>query len=168
MKNFNFNVRELCRGAIIAALYTALTFLIQPIASGLLQCRLTEALTVLPFYSVSAIPGLFIGCLLFNLLSGALLPDIIFGSLATLLAAISTWLIRHYVKNHALARALAPAPSVILNGLIVGAVLVYAYDVGVSYPIAALYVAVGQAIACYAIGYPLMFLLDKLETKLFQ
>ena len=157
------NIRFLTRSAIIAALYISVSLLVAPIASGLFQCRISEALTVLPYYSASAIPGLTIGCLLFNFISGAPAPDILFGSLATLLAAVATWGIRRL----RLPKWLAPMPSVILNGLIVGAILTYVYKIGVTYAVAALYVALGQLVACYALGYPLMLLVDRYEHKLF-
>lgn len=156
-------VKSITRAAIIAALYVAISFAIQPFASGLLQCRLSEALTVLPYFTGAAVPGLFIGCLLFNLLSGAVVYDVVFGALATLLAALCTW----YMQKRGVSKYLAPLPSVVLNGLIIGAVLVYAYEVPVSYGVAALYVAAGQAIACYAVGLPLLLVLERFRGRLF-
>lgn len=152
---------NLVYAAAIAAIYTILTIAIAPISSGLMQCRISEALCVLPFFTGAAVPGLFIGCLLSNLLTGAMLPDVIFGSLATLLAAVCTYLLRK--KN----RYLAPLPSVLFNAVIVGALLVYAYQVGVPFWTAALWVGAGQAIACYGLGIPLMLILEKYRTKLF-
>ena len=148
------NIRFVTRAAVIAALYVALSFAVQPFASGLVQCRVSEALTVLPYFTGAAVPGLFIGCLLFNLLSG---------SLATLLAALGTL----YLRRRGASRYLMPLPSVVLNGVIVGAVLVYAYGVPAAYPIAALSVAAGQAVACYALGLPLMLLLERFRARLF-
>ena len=81
------NTRSITRAAIIAALYILLSLAVQPIASGLVQCRISEALTILPVFTGAAVPGLFIGCLLFNLISGAVAYDVVFGSLAALL----TW-----------------------------------------------------------------------------
>lgn len=157
------NTRSITRAAIIAALYMLLSFAVQPIASGLVQCRVSEALTVLPAFAGAAVPGLFIGCLLFNLISGAVAYDVVFGSLATLLAALLTW----RMARRGCPRWLLPLPSVALNGLIIGALLVYAYGVPVSYPLAALYVAVGQAAACYGLGLPLMLLLERYGKALF-
>ena len=108
--------------------------------------------------------GLFLGCLLFNLLSGAVAYDVVFGSLATLLAALLTW----RMARRGSPRWLLPLPSVVFNGLIIGALLVYAYGVPVSYPLAALYVAAGQAVACYVLGMPLMLLLGRYGKSLFQ
>jgi len=163
MKKHVTDIRFLTHAASIAALYFTVSYLIAPIASGLFQCRISEALTVLPFFTPAAIPGLTVGCLLFNALSGAPAPDVVFGSLATLLAAIATW----GVKKLQLPKWLAPLPSVIANGLIVGAILTYVYEVGVPYPVAAAYVAAGQLLACYALGYPLLLLTERYESKLF-
>ena len=156
-------VRELARGAIIAAIYALLTIFLAPISSGLIQCRVSEALCVLPYFTFSAVPGLFIGCLLANLLTGAPAYDVIFGSLATLAAAYTTYLLRKRAPKY-----LALLPSVVINALVVGALLVYVYDVGVSYWVAAGYVAVGQAIACFVLGLPLLSLLQTYRNKLFE
>ena len=157
------SVRDLVRAAIIAAVYALLTIALAPISSGLIQCRVSEALSVLPYFTFSAVPGLFVGCLLANLLTGAPVYDVVFGSLATLLAAYITYFMRKRVTKY-----LAPLPSVVVNALVVGALLVYVYDVGVSYWIAAGYVAVGQAIACFVIGLPLLSLLESYGSKLFD
>lgn len=158
----NLTVRDLARAAIIAAIYAILTIALAPISSGLIQCRVSEALCVLPYFTFSAVPGLFIGCLLANLLTGAPLYDVVFGSLATLLAANITYLLRNRASRY-----LSPMPSVVVNALVAGALLVYVYDVGVGYWIAAGYVAIGQAIACFGIGLPLMSLLTRFADKLF-
>ncbi len=107
--------RSLCLGGVIAALYAALTLLLAPLSYGPIQLRLSEAMTLLPLLFPQAVPGLFIGCLIANLYTGSLL-DILFGSLATLLAALGTRWLRAYPL-------LAAACPVVCNGLIVGAVL---------------------------------------------
>lgn len=155
-------VRDLARGAIIAAVYALLTIFLAPISSGLIQCRVAEAMCVLPYFTVAAVPGLFIGCVLANLLTGAPVYDVVFGSLATLLAAFVTYLMRKRAPKW-----LAPLPSVVINALVVGALLVYVYEVGVGFWAAAGYVAVGQAVACFALGLPLMKLLERFGGKLF-
>ena len=157
-----FGVRELAQGAIIAAIYALLTIFLAPISSGLIQCRVAEAMCVLPYFTFSAVPGLFIGCLLANLLTGAVVYDVIFGSLATLIAAYLTYALRNRVPKY-----LAPMPSVVINALVVGWLLTYVYQFGVSFWVAAGYVAVGQAIACFALGLPLMTLLERFRGKLF-
>lgn len=153
----NKGLRYIIQGGIIAAVYAALT-LITPIFSyGVGQVRISEALCVLPFFTPAAIPGLFVGCALANLGSPFGIIDIVCGSVATLLAAFAT----SKVKN----KWLAPLPSVLLNGLIVG--LMLAQVLGYPWWAAILYVAGGQAIACYALGMPLLFALDKFRGKLF-
>lgn len=155
-------MRDLAQGAIIAAVYALLTIFLAPISSGLIQCRVSEAMSVLPYFTFTAVPGLFIGCFLANLLTGAAIYDVIFGSLATLVAAFITYAMRKTVTKY-----LAPLPSVIVNALVVGWLLTYVYQVGVSYWVAAGYVAIGQAIACFALGLPLMSLLERFRGKLF-
>ena len=157
-----FGVRELVQGAIIAAIYALLTIFLAPISSGLIQCRVSEAMCVLPYFTFSAVPGLFIGCLIANLLTGAVAYDVIFGSLATLIAAYLTYALRNRVPKY-----LAPMPSVVVNALVVGWLLTSVYQVGVSFWVAAGYVAIGQAIACFALGLPLMTLLERFPGKLF-
>ena len=107
--------RSLCLSAVIAALYAALTMLLAPISYGPIQLRLSEALTVLPILLPQAVPGLFVGCLIANLYTG-MLTDIVFGSLATLIAAVGTYLLRKKPL-------LAAACPVVSNGVIVGLVL---------------------------------------------
>lgn len=155
-------MRDLAQGAIIAAVYALLTIFFAPISSGLIQCRVSEAMSILPYFTFSAVPGLFIGCLLGNLLTGAPIYDVLFGSLATLIAAFITYQIRNRASKY-----LAPLPSVVVNALVVGWLLVYVYEVGVRFWVAAGYVAIGQAIACFALGIPLMKLLERFRGKLF-
>lgn len=155
---------ELVRGALIGALYVLLTLLFAPISSGLMQMRVSEALCVLPCFTFSAVPGLFVGCLIANLLTGAAPYDVIFGSLATLLAAVCTWSMRAAGWS----KWLMPLPSVLCNALIVGWLLCFVYAVGVSFPLCALYVGAGQAAACYGLGMPLMKLLEKYGGHLFR
>ena len=157
-----FNVRGLVRAAIIAAIYALLTIALAPISSGLIQCRVAEAMSILPYFTFFAVPGLFVGCLLANLLTGAPFYDVLFGSLATLIAAYLTYALRNRVPKY-----LAPMPSVVVNALVVGWLLTYVYQVGVSFWVAAGYVAIGQAIACFALGLPLMTLLERFRGKLF-
>ena len=112
--------RSLCVSAVIAALYAAMTLLLAPISYGPIQLRLSEAMTLLPILLPQAVPGLFVGCLIANLYTG-MLTDIIFGSLATLLAAIGTYLLRKKPL-------LATACPVVSNGVIVGLVLAKSFS----------------------------------------
>ena len=155
-------LRNTVNAAAIAALYTLLTVCFAPISSGLIQCRISEALCVLPYFTPSAVPGLFVGCALSNLLMGAPLPDVVFGSFATLLAAICTWRMRARVP-----RFLAPLPSVVINALIVGILLVRVYGVDVPLFAACVYAGAGQALACFGFGVPLMSVLSRHAERLF-
>ena len=163
----NKTVKNLVYGALIAALYAALTLALQPISFGLVQLRVSEAFCVLPALTACAVPGLTVGCLLasfIGLFTGvALLPDVIFGTLATLLAAICTRFLYRTKWNH----WLYPLPAVVFNAVMVGALLYYVYDVGVALWLCMVYVGAGQAAACYLLGMPLYFLLKKHGTRLF-
>ncbi len=152
-------VKFLCEAGIIAAIYAALTLAFAPISFGAMQLRVSEAMCVLPFFTPAAVPGLFIGCLISNLLGSPLgLMDVIAGSAATLIAALLTY----KVKN----KWLAPLPSVIVNALLVAWVL--NVSLGLPYFINVLYVGLGQAISCYALGMPLLFVLSRNRKALFS
>jgi len=156
--------KSLSHAGIIAALYAALTILLAPISYGVIQCRVSEALSVLPVFTGAAVPGLFLGCLIANLLVGAPIYDVLFGSLATLLAAACT----RYLAAKQAPRALLPLPSVLFNAVIIGWLLVTVYGVNVPLPLSMLYVGIGQAVACYGLGLPLMFVLEKKVPQLFS
>ena len=134
--------RSLCLSAIIAALYAALTLLLAPISYGAIQCRVSEAMTLLPMLLPQAIPGLFVGCLVANLFTG-MATDVIFGSLATLIAAAGTYFLRRKPL-------LAAACPIAANGVIVGLVLSLSY--GLPIWLTMLEVAAGEA-AAVALGY---------------
>ena len=96
----NKKVLFITQGAVIAAIYVVLTYLVNllGLANGVIQVRLSEALTILPVFTPAAIPGVFIGCLISNLINGAVIWDVIFGSLATLVGAIGTYLLKNRNK----------------------------------------------------------------------
>lgn len=159
----NKKVLFITHAAIIAALYIVLTFLANAfgLASGSIQIRLSEALTILPFFTPAAIPGLFIGCLLSNILTGCVLLDIIFGSLATLIGAIGSYLLR---KN----KYLVPVPPIIANALIVPLVLIFGYGLpSASFPFFVLTVGIGEIISCGVLGLLLLKALNKHKSFLF-
>ena len=145
--------------AMIAAVYVVLTVLFAPFGFGEIQIRVSEALTILPLFPPAAIPGLFIGCILANLLGGAILPDIIFGSLATLIGAVGTWLLTKGQKN----KYLAPVPPIIANTLIVPFVLYYGYGINMPIPLMMLTVGAGEVISCGVIGLILLTALEKVK-----
>lgn len=149
-------LRPMLQAAAVAALYAGLTIALAPISYGLLQVRISEALTILPFFTPAAIYGLFIGCLIANLVGGLGILDMVFGSVATLLAAFMT----HRIKN----KWLAPLPPVLVNAVIVGWVVSFYLQVPVY--LGMIYVAAGQAIACYGLGMPLLLALEKYRSQL--
>ena len=152
------------QAAAIAAIYTLLTCFAGAIglANGSIQLRFSEALTVLPFFTPAAIPGLFIGCVLSNILTGCVIWDIIFGSLATLIGAVGTYLLR---KRSCY---LAPLPPIIANTLIVPFVLSYAYGVPDGIPFLMLTVGAGEILSCGVLGIVLIKALSPVKNRLFQ
>ena len=151
----------LTQAAMIAALYVVLTFIANAlgIASGNIQVRFSEALTILPYFTPAAIPGLFAGCLLSNLLTGCALPDIIFGSLATLIGALFTYKLR---RN----KWLAPIPPIVSNAVIIPPVLLLAYGIRPLW-FSFVTVTVGEVISCGVLGMLLLFSLKKYAGRMF-
>lgn len=162
----------LTQAAMIAALYVVLTMIANAfgLASGNIQVRFSEALTVLPFLTPAAVPGLFIGCLAANLATGAMLPDIVFGSLATLLGAIGTFLLGKAAKKQpgkkTLFSWLSPLPPILANALIIPPVLKYAYGI-IPMWFSAVTVTIGEIISCGIFGLILLFALRKYKNQLF-
>ena len=144
------------QSAVITAIYIVLCWIFAPISFGAIQVRISEALTVLPIYTHTAIPGLFIGCALSNIiLGGGNIIDLIFGSLATLLAAICTYKLRKKP------RLISLFPPVIINAVIVGAYLHFIISPEINIFINMLWVMLGQIVSCYCIGLPLCIAIDK-------
>ena len=160
MSKSRFTTKQLATAGIIAAIYTVMSLLssVFGIAYGPIQCRFSEALTVLPFFLPEAIPGLFIGCIVTNLMSTVGPLDLILGSLATLLAALWTARVR--------SRWLAPLPPVLCNAVIIGAMIAW-YEVGFTdafwgmFAFNALTVGIGQILACYGLGLLLIKALSR-------
>ncbi len=150
------SVRHLTTAAIIAALYVIFTLIssMLGIASGVIQIRLSEALTVLPYFTPAAVPGVTIGCLLANILTGAPLPDVIFGTLATLLGALGASLLRKH-------RYLIAIPTILSNMIIIPLVLQYAYGVPDSFLFLMLTVGAGEVISAGILGGLLLCVLKK-------
>ena len=166
----NKKVLFLTQAAVIAAIYVVLTIFISAfnLASGAIQVRISEALTILPFFTPAAIPGLAIGCLLSNLLTGAAVYDVVFGSLATLLGAVGTYLLRKH-------KFLCTLPPVIANMVIIPFVLRYGYglamEVGghdVAIPFYMLTVGAGEVICCCILGSVLLNALAKVRNVIFK
>ena len=150
------------QAALIAAIYTVLTLLAAgfDLASGAIQVRFSEALTIMPFFTPAAIPGLTIGCLLSNLLTGCALPDIIFGSLATFLGAVGSYALR---RN----RWLCALPPIISNMLIIPFILTYAYHIPGGVPLFMLTVGTGELISCMGLGQILLQALLPFRGRIF-
>lgn len=140
--------------AAIAAVYIALTMMFQPISFGPVQFRVSEALCILPFFTPAAIPGLFIGCFLSNFFCGAVLMDVIFGSLATLIGAIGSYMLR---KN----RWAVCVPPIMANTIIIPWVLRYAYGSTDIIPFAMVTVGAGEILAIGVLGNVLLIALEK-------
>jgi len=159
MKN---NTLYLTRGALIAALYVAFTYLssLFGLSSGVIQFRISEALCVLPLFIPEAVMGLFVGCILSNLLTGAVLWDIVFGSLATLVGAILTRLLRVLPEK---LKWLATLPPVISNAVIVPFVLIHAYGVPDGYFYLLLTVGIGELVCATGLGTALYYTLRKYD-----
>ncbi len=157
----NRRVLYLAQAAVTAALYVALTILANALglASGNIQIRFSEALSILPVYTPAAVPGLFAGCLLANIVTGCALPDVIFGSLATLLGALGTRLLRRQ------SRFLAPLPPILANTLIVPFVLKYAYGIGPLW-LSFLAVGIGETLSCGVMGSLLYSALFRFRRQL--
>lgn len=150
----------ICQAAVIAALYIVLTYVFSAFASGVIQVRVSEALTILPAFTPAAIPGLVIGCLLSNTLTGCVLLDIIFGSVATLIGALGSYALRRHTW-------LVPIPPIVSNMIIVPFVLRYAYGATDAFPFMIATVGAGEIISCYLLGMILYGALKKVNHTLF-
>lgn len=173
----NKKTQRIVFGAMIAAVYAVVTIFTQPISYGAVQVRVAEALTVLPYFCSFPIVGVFVGCLIANIYGSGIL-DIVFGSLATLIAALITRKIGKSKLKYK--KYLAPLPPVIINALVVGVIIntTLSKDVfksfenltrGVTVNTTALVatiisVLVGEFISCYIIGLPLISLIEKNKT----
>ena len=151
-----------CQSGLIAALYTVLTVFVGAfgLASGAVQFRVSEALCVLPFFTPAAIPGLTIGCLISNLLTGCLWQDILFGTFATLIGALGARMLRKVFW-------LVPLPTVVANTVIVPFVLAYAYHMEGGLPFLMLTVGLGEILSAYVLGIVLLLALKKYPKALF-
>jgi len=151
MEVVKLNTKVITKISLIAAVYAALTIGLAPLSYNFVQLRVSEALTVLPFIMPESIIGLFIGCAIANIYSGLGIYDIIFGSLATLVAA--------YFTRKMPSKWLAPLPPVVINAVVIG--YMWSYFSDIPFYLTAGYVAIGQIGACYLLGLPLLFFLEK-------
>lgn len=160
MKRRKNNIRYLVQSATIASIYIVLTLMANMfgLANYAVQIRFSEALTILPAYIPAAIPGLTIGCLVSNLMTGAMALDIIFGSVATLIGAIFTYVFRRD-------KWFAPIPPIISNTLIIPIILAFVYQFEGSVWYFMLTVGLGEILSCGILGYILMSVIKRLPRK---
>lgn len=151
------------QAAMIAALYVVLTLAANALglANYVIQVRFSEALTILPFFTPAAIPGLWVGCVISNLITGCMPLDIVFGSLATLIGAIGTYVLRKY-------KWAAPVPPIIANTIIVPFILAYVYKFEGSIPYFMVTVGAGEIISCGVLGMILLGVLSRYRNVIFQ
>ena len=164
MKRKSSSALWLTRGAMIAAMYVALTYLssIVGLSSGVIQFRISEALCILPIFFPEAILGLTVGCVISNLVTGAVIWDIIFGSLATLIGAIGARLLRKLPKKLIF---LATLPTLFATAIIVPFVLIFAYGAEGAYIFFFLTVGLGELVCATACGTALYYGLEKLKLN---
>ena len=152
----------LTQAAMIAAIYVVLVEVFKPISYGVMQIRIAEVLTVLPYFTPAAIPGLTVGVIISNIIGPYGILDIVVGSVATLIAAYLTYKMKKKI--------LAPLPPIIVNAIFVGLMLYYIFlGSPDEMPLSAImaWVAIGQTIVCYGLGYPFMLILDKYKKNIF-
>lgn len=153
--------RNLAHGALIAAIYIVLTMVFRPISFGPIQFRISEALCIMPYFTPTAIPGLFIGCMISNMLGGAMMMDVVFGSLATLIGAIGSYLLR---RN----RYLVSLPPILANTLIIPWVLKFAYGSEDMIWYMMITVGIGEILAIGVLGQFLLTILRKNRSFIFS
>lgn len=158
----NNRVTFITQASMIAAIYVVLTLLISAfnLASGAVQVRISEALTILPAFTPAAIPGLFIGCLISNVMSGGLPMDVIFGSLATLIGACGSYLLRRW-------KWAVPIPPILANVLIVPFVLAYVYHLPGGVPYFMATIGIGEILSCGVLGILLYNILARYRNMIF-
>lgn len=155
------NTLKITIGAAIAALYVVFTLIANALglANYAIQVRFSEALTILPYFTPVAIPGLFVGCFVSNILTGAMPLDVVFGSIATLIGAFGTYLLS---KKFPEKKWLAPIPPIVSNTIIVPFILSYVYMFEGSIFYFMLTVGAGEVVSCGILG---MILLKALEKR---
>ncbi len=150
------------QAAMIGAIYVVLGVVFAAFGTKAIQVRLAEALTILPIFTGAAVPGLFVGCLVSNVLSGGILPDVICGSLATLMGALGTY------KLGRLHPVLGPLPPIIANTLIIPFVLRYGYGEPFPIPYMMLTVGIGEVLSCGVLGMILYAALKPMQHRIFK
>lgn len=163
-------IQMLTQGAVIAAIYVVLCQIFAPISFKDVQVRIAEGLTILPYFTPAAVPGLFVGCILGNLLAGAIPLDVVFGSIATLIGALGTWAIGKWIRRSHPAGAFKytlPVPPIVANTIIVPLILYYGYGINIPILIQMATVGFGEVVSCGVIGMVFLFALEKAGQKVF-
>jgi uncharacterized membrane protein len=174
----NPKVLFITQSAVIAALYVVLTLIANALglANQAIQVRFSEALTILPYFTPAAIPGLFVGCIISNILTGCLPLDTVFGSLATLIGALVTYYIAHgfkmpgqegYYKASKIAKWLCPIPPIVANMIIVPQVVLRVYEAPGTLLYFTVTVGIGEVISCFVLGMILLFALEPRKSAIF-
>ena len=158
----NRKVVYMTQAALIAAIYVVVTVILRPLGFGPVQVRISEMLCVLPIFTPAAVPGVVLGCFIANILGGAILPDVICGTVATLIGAVLTYRLRE--KN----RIIAVLPPIISNAAIVPFVLKYGYMVPLPIPFMMLTVGIGEVISCAVLGLILHTALSRYKGLIFR
>lgn len=161
MKKNNFDIATMAYGAVIAALYVVLTMPFASFASGPIQFRLAEALTILPYFTPAAIPGLTIGCFLANLLSGAAALDLVFGTMATLIGSLISYSLRRQKWPACL-------PPILSNAIIIPWVLRFAYGAPDAIPYLMVSIGLSECISVGILGNILLLALMPFRRLLFK
>ncbi|MBR1868009.1 MAG: QueT transporter family protein [Clostridia bacterium] len=162
---FKFSAKKLARSGVIAALYVVLTLLLAPISFGTVQARVSEALTILPIFFPEAVPALYVACMLVNLIAGYGVYDIFLGSLATLFAAIATYLLGKFIKNVHLKGWLGIIPPVVFNALMLPVVFLLAGGLENAYFVEAAIIAAGELLVLATVGMILYYAIDGFRKK---
>ncbi|SHN53028.1 Uncharacterized membrane protein [Butyrivibrio hungatei DSM 14810] len=175
----NTKVIFITQAAVIAALYVVLTLLANSLglANYAIQVRFSEALTILPYFTPAAIPGLFLGCIISNTLTGCMLLDTVFGSIATLIGAMVTYFIAHgfkkpsdvgFYKGNCAIKWLAPIPPIVANMIVVPQVLIHVYEFPGTLLYFTLTVGAGEFFSCFVLGMLLIFALEPRKYAVFR
>ena len=162
----NFDTKKLARCGIIAGLYVVLSLITLPVASGAIQFRASEGLTILPLFFPEAIPALFVGCMLSNLITGCAPMDIIFGSAVTLVASVLTYGAGKLLKNTSLKIIAGGIFPVLLNAFLLPLIWVWCYGTGeYVYGLQFTFLLISQSVSVYALGTPIYLGVKRLKNK---
>ncbi len=165
----NSTTKIITKCGIFAGLYIVLSLVVFPLASGVIQIRISEGLTLLPLIFPEAIIGVFIGCFFTNLITGCVILDCIFGSLITLIAGAFTFLIGRVIKNFWLKFFIGGLFPIMLNAFLLPVIWYFAYGTGeFIYIVQVAFVLLGQIISVYAFGYPILLATKKINNKWFN